>query len=455
MSHRILVIDDDKVLNQLIVTQLSRIGYIASSVHSWQEAKVFLKIHEPELILLDCRLPDMDGNSLVPKLAPDYPVVVITGYASVPKAVKTMQAGAAEYLVKPVNMQELEMVVKRTLEAAEMRKDFQFLKSQLSQNKSSMIGDSPAFQEVMKMIQMVGPSPMTVLIQGESGVGKELVAREIHEHSERSHRHFVALDCCTIQENLFESELFGHERGAFTGADRQKKGLIETAEDGTLFLDEIGEINAAVQAKLLRVLETGKFRRVGGTKDLDSNVRIVAATNRDLAQMSQEKKFRLDLYYRLNAFTIYVPPLRERHEDIPTLIAHFIENHDFSRRVNKYPTDTAMQKLKAYHWPGNIRELKNMVERAIILSGDVEQIESEHFTLQSSNGIQPSSLDSDEVILQFKQEPTLEQLEQYYLELLLKRVDGHRAKVAQIMGISERNVYRLVKKYDLGRKRQF
>ena len=448
MIPLILVIDDDVTLNRLMVGQLNKMGYAATGVYSWAEAEVYLQQNDPHLVLLDCQLPDARGSQVLPKLAPDYPVVIITAYGSVKEAVGAMRSGAAEYLLKPINMDELELVIRRTLDAHSMKKELIYLKKQVSKRKSFMVGQSQALKEVENMIDAVAPSMMTVLIQGGSGVGKELVAREVHERSQVASHSFVALDCCTMQESLFESELFGHEKGSFTGADRQKKGLIENAEGGTLFLDEIGEIGPPIQAKLLRVLETGKFRRLGGTRDMTANVRIVAATNRALLAMSQAGEFRTDLYYRLNAFTIYVPPLCERKDDIPALVGHFISNHDFSRRVNKRLTERALDKLLAYPWPGNIRELKNMVERAIILSGDAEQILPEHITL--SDGVMagiPSIPTRKGINLNFEQMPTLDDLEKHYLDLLLDKFSGHRGKVARALGISERNVYRLIKKY--------
>ncbi|MGL4186591.1 MAG: sigma-54-dependent transcriptional regulator, partial [Thiotrichaceae bacterium] len=291
MIPLILVIDDDKTLNRLMVGQLNKMGYAAIGVFSWAEAQTYLQQHTPHLILLDCQLPDARGNQILNQLIPDYPVIIITGYGSVKDAVTAMRSGAAEYLLKPVNMDELELVIRRTLDTHTMKKEFMYLKEQVQKRKSFMVGQSVALKEVEKMIAAVAPSSMTVLIQGESGVGKELVAREIHERSQVASRGYVALDCCTMQESLFESELFGHEKGSFTGADRQKKGLIESAEGGTLFLDEIGEISSTIQAKLLRVLETGRFRRVGGTRDLTANVRIVAATNRNLLEMAHEGTF--------------------------------------------------------------------------------------------------------------------------------------------------------------------
>ncbi|MEN8166008.1 MAG: sigma-54 dependent transcriptional regulator, partial [Pseudomonadota bacterium] len=277
-----------------------------------------------------------------------------------------------------------------------------------------------------------------------SGTGKELVAQAIHDQSARSEHPFVCVNCGALPDTLLESELFGYERGAFTGADKQKKGLIEGAEGGTLFLDEIGEINSGGQAKLLRILETGQYRRLGGTKDLAANVRIVAATNRNLEAMSNEGTFRADLFFRLNAFNLEVPPLRGRREDIPPLANHFLKNHNFSTRVNKTFSSSAIQALVAYDWPGNIRELKNMVERAIILSGDRPKIRPDHFNFsQSGNGQEAL------VNLSFDHNPTLEELELHYLAMQLRKHSGRRAKVADILGVSERSVYRMIKRFDL------
>jgi DNA-binding NtrC family response regulator len=306
-----------------------------------------------------------------------------------------------------------------------------------------MIGESAALQEVQKMVEAVAASDMTVLIHGESGTGKELVARALHDASNRAARNFVAVDCCTLQETLFESELFGHERGAFTGADKQKKGLIEAAEGGTLFLDEIGEIPLPMQSKLLRVLETGTFRRLGGVKDLTADARIVAATNRNLEAMSEAGEFRLDLYFRLSPFVITTPPLRDRREDIPHLVQHFLDKHGFSSRINKKVSQAAMRTLIAHEWPGNIRELKNAVERAVILSRGKPRIGVEHLGFLHRRGSEAS------LRLEFDHDPSLEEIEARYLEQQLRKFAGHRSQVAQVLGISERNVYRLIKRYGL------
>jgi DNA-binding NtrC family response regulator len=447
VAQSLLIIEDDTFLNQTLVDVLSQMGYQTHGVTTLALAREYLSKHEPALVILDGRLPDGDGMEMLPQLHELCPTILLTAYGSVKNAVEAMKAGAAEYLVKPIDLDELEMVVQRVLETAALRQDYQFCKSQMNrshQRNKILIGHSQALREVQRLIQAVAPTDMSVLILGESGTGKELIARELHQSSERNQRNFVALDCCTLQEKLFESELFGHERGSFTGAQKQKKGLIEGADGGTLFLDEIGEIEAPIQAKLLRVLETGHFRRLGGTKDLTADVRILAATNRDLEKMSRRGEFRLDLYYRLSTFVISVPPLRKRRNDISSLVEHFIQNHSFSRRINKTFSEAAIKSLVAYDWPGNIRELKNVVERAIILSGNHKQILPEHLTFSSTANNAPLV-----VQLSYEHEPTLEEIEKNYLETLLEKYSGHRAKIAGVLGISERHTYRLLKKYGL------
>ncbi len=442
-----MLVEDDTTLHQLLNRILTRHGYAVDGVHSWAEADRYLSAHEPRLILADLRLPDGSTLDRLPDLVESFPVIVLTAYGSVKSAVDAIKAGAAEYLVKPVSHEELLLHIERVLEDAALRHDHQFCRQRMQARDSAssfMIGKSQALGQVKEMIEAVAPSEMTVLIQGESGTGKELVARAIHLHSERADRNFVAVDCCTLQEKLFESELFGHERGSFTGAERQKKGLIEGAEGGTLFLDEIGEIEPTVQAKLLRVLEAGTFRRVGGTKDLMANVRVVAATNRDLERMSREGGFRADLYYRLNAFTIRTPPLRERSDDIPFLVEYFIRNHDFSRRINKQTSPEVLRELTAYSWPGNIRELKNVIERAIILSRERKRIEVSHLGLPSSQVPASASLS-----FTFDHDPSLAELEHAYLKMQLHKQSGLRSRVAEVLGVSERSVYRLIKRYQL------
>jgi DNA-binding NtrC family response regulator len=446
MAAQVLVIEDDTSLNQLFHEQIQKMGYRVNCVRCWSEAEAHLGSHEPDLILLDGRLPDASGIDLLPSLAGQYPVILLTAYGNVRDAVTAIRAGASEYLTKPVNLDELEMILGRVLETEKLKRDNQYLKNTLGNTQERLlVGSSAAIGKVCEQIDLMAPNDMTVLIRSESGTGKELVAKEMHFKSGRAARCFVALDCCTVQDSLFESELFGYEKGAFTGAHQKKIGLIEAADGGTLFLDEIGEITAAAQAKLLRVLETRRFRRVGGTKDIEVDVRIIAATNRDLDQMVTEGNFRSDLYYRLNALSISVPPLRERREDIPELASHFILHHGFSKRIEKKLSAAAMRRLMEYNWPGNVRELKNVVERAIILSGDAAVISPIHLGLPASR--LPDDVPAVE--LRFDHEPTLDDVEKQYLEILLRRHSGYRRQVAAILGVGERSVYRMIDKFKL------
>jgi two-component system NtrC family response regulator len=441
-KQHLLVIEDDHTLNQLLRHELKRLGYSVAGAESRAEAEAHLNRQGWDLILTDARLPDAHVMDFLPMVAGEYPVIVLTAFGSVQEAVSAMKAGAFAYLTKPINLDELELEVKRALGQDAMRRDHQFCKEKLRQ-RGDMAGGSSALREVNRLIDAVAASDATVLIQGESGVGKELVARAIHDRGPRSARNFVAVDCCTLQEKLFESELFGHEKGAFTGADRQKPGLIEAAEGGTLFLDEIGEVEPALQAKLLRVLETGQYRRVGSVKDLRSHARVVAATNRDLAKVSKEGGFRPDLYYRLSAFTLRIPPLRERREDIPDLVRHFLATRGFNRNVELRIAPAAMDRLLAYHYPGNIRELRNIIERAVILAADSGVIGPEHLAFEADNPNLPG------FSLQFPAEPSLEEIERHYLEILTRKYSGHRGRIAQALGVSERNVYRLLERYGL------
>src|SRR5574343_1098428 len=442
MKKLILVVDDDQVFNRLLVEQIGDMGFEVLGAHSWAEASVILAEREPDLVFLDLRLPDADTPQLVEALAGQFPVIVLTGYGSIRNAVSLIQAGAVEYLTKPVSLDELEITIRRELENADLRRRNAFYQRQMaSRRPGPLIGESKAMDELRRLIEAVAPTDATVLIQGESGTGKEMVAQAIHLGSLRHEREMLTIDGGTLQETLFESELFGHERGAFTGADRQKKGLIEEAAGSTLFLDEIGETTPANQAKLLRVLETGTFRRVGGAKTLKSDVRFVVATNRDLAEVSQSGGFRSDLYFRLASFVIKVPPLRERREDIHLLAEHFLQR--FSRGIERKLAPEARKLLLAYDWPGNVRELRNHIERAAILAGREERIRAEHFGALASRR-------EDAVVFSFDHEPRLEDVERECLRLSLVRHDGNRAKVAAVLGISERNIYRLIKQYDLG-----
>jgi len=442
MKKLILVVDDDHVFNQILVDQLRDMGLEAIGAVSWAEAARVLQEREPDLVFLDLRLPDADTPKLVAQLAPQFPVIVLTGYGSIRNAVSLIQAGAVEYLTKPVGLDELELTVRRELENAELRQRNAFYRRQLaSRRPGPLLGAAPPMQALFELIEAVAPTDATVLIQGESGTGKEMVAQAIHEASPRAGRELVTVDCGTLQETLFESEIFGHERGAFTGADRQKKGMVEEAGGSTLFLDEIGETTPANQAKLLRLLETGTFRRLGGTKSLHADARFIVASNRDLAELSRSGSFRSDLYFRLESFVIKVPPLRERREDIPLLAEHFLQR--FARGIERELGADALRLLTAYDWPGNVRELRNVIERAVILAGRERRVRSEHLGTLAAK-------ESAACVLAFEREPTLGEIEKDYLRRTLQRYSGNRAKAAGVLGVSERNIYRLIKQYHLG-----
>ncbi len=443
-GKNVLVVEDDATLNRLIVDQLRRLGYEAVGVTSLAHADSAIAAQEPGAILLDLRLPDSTGTADIERLSKLCPVIILTAYGSVEQAVQNVQAGAADFLIKPVSPGRLELAVRRAIETASMRRKIEILETQVKGRPANrMIGKSPAFERVLEMIGIVAETDTTVLIQGESGVGKELIAESIHEGSPRRDHPLVTIDCTTLQESLLESELFGHERGAFTSADRKKEGLIETAAGGTLFLDEIGEISPAIQAKLLRVLETGRFRRVGGTRDLMANVRFVAATNRNLASWAKEGKFREDLFYRLTAFVVDVPPLRERREDILAIANHFVETRSFLRNVPKRFGRTAEKALLDYAWPGNIRELRNVVERGLLMSATARDILPEHLSLPRAGNPGDSAF-----TLRFDHEPTLDEVRNAYLRKILAEHDVPKAKLAEITGISERSIYRVLSDLD-------
>ncbi|MDR2155857.1 MAG: sigma-54 dependent transcriptional regulator [Burkholderiaceae bacterium] len=452
MQASILVIEDDAVLNHLLVKELGKAGYEVEGTQSWQQARQRIATFAPDLVLLDVSLPDADGFAPLSELASSRPVVILTAYGNVNQAVEAMRLGAADYLVKPVNLDELEIVIRDTLERSQWRAQKAIRQTDAG---STMIGNSPIMRQLRHLIAEVAASDVTVLIQGESGSGKELVAQAIHAASPRRTESFVAVDCCTLQESLFESELFGHERGAFTGADRRKAGLIEAAARGTLFLDEIGEAGMAIQAKLLRVLETGRFRHVGANTDLRTDARILAATNRDLRQRAGAGLFRDDLYYRLSAFVIDVPPLRARPDDIALLATHFAARRRQSMGLAPAPfSAAALRRLTDYNWPGNVRELRNVIERALIVLGQGHEIDVAHIgLLQAGTGtaapetVPTTSTELADEALVLRGEPTLESIEREYLARLLKKYSGNRRRVAEAMGVSERTAYRMMDRY--------
>ncbi len=445
LIKEIAIIEDNQNLNKLLNKELKREGFQAYSFFSWGEAKSFLEENPVDLIILDIRLSDVNGFDILPDLSQSFPVIVITAYGRIEDAIKAIKLGAEHYLPKPVSIDELILTIQKIEESLSLKRKYYLKKYIDSKEKTNLVGESKAIKELKKQIKQVASEDIPVLILGESGVGKEVVAKEIHEKSSRKNENFVVVDCTTIQENLFESELFGHEKGAFTGADRKKTGLIEIAKNGTLFLDEIGEIPISIQAKLLRVLETETYRPVGSPKYYKANVRFIAATNRDLEKFVEEKKFRLDLLYRINVFTIYIPPLRERKEDIPLLAKHFLNKLNRRKEIDQ----KAIDKLMEYDYPGNVRELRNIIERAVILSGKQEIIKPEHISLPSDvNNICNEEIKTIFADL-FSKMPTAKEIEYEYIRYLYKKFSGNKKKIAETSGISERHIYRILKKLNL------
>ncbi len=410
---------------------------VAGSV---SELESFVTEHDPTAAIIDADVADSLAPERFRSLVDDGPIIITARRGTVADAVAAIRRGAADYIVKPVAPDDLRIVLERALEAARLRRDHEFVRMQLAARTSAeglLVGGSAPMQRLRDLIGAVAVSNISVLLQGESGSGKELVAHAIHRASERAHHNCVAVDCTTLQDTLFESELFGYERGSFTGAERQKKGLIESAEGGTLFLDEIGEISPTAQAKLLRVLETSRFRRVGGTKDLKVDVRFIAATNRDLFEMARQGRFREDLYYRLNGYQLAVPPLRDRRDDVPALANFFLQTRNFQRQIDKAFAPGALHRLVAHDWPGNVRELRNVIERAVIDSGPNRLIREEHLAFGRS---------ATKVELIFDHDPTIDELVDHYVALQMRKLSGQRAQVAKVCGVSERSIYRMLQR---------
>ena len=382
-NYRVLVVDDEHLIRWSLEQSLKKQGYMVQTVGSGEEALDYVRKHSPDLVLLDIQLPGIDGIETLEQIKEidrDISVIMITALGVLETAVKAMQLGAFDYINKPFNLDELSVVLRKALETQALKKEVEHLRTEKkrTQGSSKIIAESSHMESVLDMVSKVAKSDAaTVLVQGESGTGKELVARALHYDSSRSEQPFMAINCAAVPETLLESELMGHEKGAFTDAKNQKKGLFEMANGGTVFLDEIGDMPMGTQAKLLRVLEERSFRRIGGTKDIHVDIRIVAATNKELLQAIEEGGFRKDLYYRIQVIPIYLPPLRERPDDILPLAYHFVKhfNTEFGKTVKGF-SRAAEKYLVEYEWPGNIRELRNVIERAIILeSGDTLKLE--------------------------------------------------------------------------------
>ncbi len=444
---KVLFVEDNEKLREILSNFLSTKGFEVEGVESLQQAREALKKHFFSAIITDLKLSDGEGMELIEegkKLS--IPVIMITAYGTIPLAVEAVKRGAYDFIQKPVDPDHLLLVLERALEEDRRRRSHLLLKEELQQKFApEIVGRSPALKAALEKLRKAAAGDVTVLLLGESGTGKELFARALHALSHRSEGPFVAINCASIPESLLESELFGHEKGAFTGAHATKRGKFELASGGTLFLDEISEMSPALQAKLLRVIEEKRFERVGGTRTIEVDVRIVVATNRDLNKEVQEGRFREDLYYRISVFPIRIPPLRERKEDIPLLAEYFAERAAKDMKVEKPEiSDAAMEKLLSYSWPGNVRELKNVIERAVILC-EGGRILPHHIIL-----IPPKQEELDlSGTLEEAVKRAAEWAEKIKIQRALEDTGGKLDEAARTLGISLKTLYAKMKKHGL------
>jgi DNA-binding NtrC family response regulator len=444
---RVLIVEDDAAARRGLTELVRAWGYEAEGASDGQEGLERITTYRPSAVLADLVMPRLDGLGLLRKVKDhltDFTFVLITAQGSVETAVSAMKEGAYDYLTKPVDPQRLRTLLGQVAERQDALLEFADIRLQLQEHGrfGEMVGNAPASRAVYRAIEQAAPTVASVLVSGESGTGKELVARTIHQLSGRSKRPFVAINCAAIPDSLVENELFGHERGAFTGATERREGCFELAHTGTLFLDEIAELSPAVQAKLLRVLQERTIRRLGGQKEQPLDVRLVAATNVDPARAVQQGRLRQDLYYRINVFGIPVPPLRERAEDIPLLVQAFImEFNAANGKTVRAPSPEASKLLQRYGWPGNIRELRNVVERAVILSrGDF--IEPEHLPADLAGPPPPSA---QPALLSAGM--TVEAAERKLIELTLVHTHDNKARAAEILGVTVRTLHNKLKRF--------
>ena len=446
--NRILVIEDEQVIRNALCRLLARNGYHTSEAGSIAEAKPLLEQQEFALVIADLRLPGAPGTDVIP-MAQGIPVLVMTSYASVRSAVDSMKLGAVDYIAKPFDHDEMLLLVERTLAHSRLERQKNALKSDLERSYpvTGMIGDCSAMRDAFDRIHRVASTDTTVLILGESGTGKELAARAVHENSARSDAPIITVNCAAIPEGLIESELFGHEKGAFTGAVESRQGLIEMADGGSLFLDEIGELSLSTQARLLRVLQQGEIRRVGADHDRNVDIRLIAATHRDLRQLVTEQRFRDDLYFRLRVMEILLPPLREREGDIDALAEYLLSKA--CARLNRQPlayAPDALAAIRAYPWPGNVREMENAIERAVILSDDT-QLGARALALGPVTPIAaPAQADPP---------PANQSLEAYFRQFVLDHQDDlTETELARRLGISRKALWERRQRFDLPRSRR-
>jgi len=450
-GERILIVDDEQGMRRLLTRILAREGYDAVAVESGSQALRELGAEEIDLAVLDIRMPEMDGLELLARIKdfnPALPVIMITAYGTVDSAIQALRSGAYDYITKPFDTDEIKLTVAKALERERLLAENRYLHEQLEQRYSfeGIIGGAPSMKEPFEIASSVAASTANVLITGESGTGKELLARSIHYNSPRKDKPFIVLNCAALSEGVLESELFGHEKGAFTGAVATKKGRFELAHEGTLFIDEVAEMSLNAQVKLLRVIQEHEFERVGGTRTIHCDVRLVAATNKDLAEQVRSGRFREDLYYRLNVVNIHVPPLRERREDIEPLARHFLSH--FSAEMGREVEDIsprALSCLLAYEWPGNVRELQNAMERAVVMSRN---------GMVTPRELPQDIRDQDEICLTVPERgggltEILEDLERQLIVQTLRREKGSQTRTAEVLGIKRTTLRYKMEKYGL------
>ena len=436
----LLVVDDEPEFRELLIRRFTQVGWRVQGAETGEDALDLLSRREFDVAVLDMMLPGMTGLDLLAKIKAgptDCEVVMLTGQATVETAVAAMKAGAYDYVVKPFPLQELETLIEKANERRKLAKENRQLKAVIARERApaSMIGTSPAMQEVFRLIERAGPSDKAILIQGESGTGKELVARALHQASRRADKPIVVINCAALPESLLESELFGHEKGSFTGAINAKQGLFEVADGGTLFIDEIGEMPGSLQAKMLRVLEDGSMRRIGSIKERRVDVRILAATNRNMSREVAEGRFREDLYYRINVMSLELPPLRKRLSDVPLLVRQFLG-------TGWEIEPEAKLALEQYSWPGNVRQLINAIERGKILGDDGIIRRNDLPREVTQPGSAPAT--SGELL-----SDDLAALQRSKVVSVLRRVHGNKSHAAKMLGIERRKLYRLVDKYQI------
>jgi len=441
----VLIVDDDPGVRESLTRVLSKDGYQIIEAEDGEKALNICRQELVHIIITDLRMPGMDGVELlkaVKLLLPDVAVILMTAYGSVDKAVEALKQGASDFILKPFKRIEIEKAVRKAIEHQSLIVENRYLKHQMEagQEFPNIIGSSPAMRKVLNLVEQIAPSTATVLILGESGTGKGVIAEAIHRLSDRKERTFIKVSCAAIPETLLEAELFGYERGAFTGAVARKEGRFELADGGTLFLDEVGEIPPAIQVKLLRVLQDGTFERLGSTRTQATDVRLVAATNTNLAEAVEQKRFREDLYYRLNVISIDLPPLRDRPEDIPLLAQHFLKTYSAKNKKEfEGFSREALEVLAHYSWPGNVRELENTIERAVVLTRK---------KIIAPTDL-PEHINQGQKITEFIRVPIgmpLEEVKNKVIEETLKTTKGDKTLAAKILGITSRTIYRKVGK---------